>query len=76
MKIECACGSEDVDVITIYPEITYKGFVQVVEETYCGCCHCGLEFMTTEQLSNNLKLIREAKAEIDRYILENPDDVL
>jgi hypothetical protein len=76
MKIECACGCEDVDVITIYPEITYKGFVQAVEETYCECCHCGLNFMTTDQISNNLKLIREAKDEIDQYILENPDDVL
>lgn len=76
MNIECACGYYGVDVITIYPEITYKGFVQVVEEIYCECPDCGFEFMTTEQLSNNLKLIREAKDEIDRYILENPDDVL
>jgi len=76
MKIECACGYDDVDVITIYPELVYKGFIQVVEETYCECPHCGFEFMTTKQLSNNLKLVQEAKDEIDRYILENPDDVL
>ena len=41
---QCACGSHDTDVVTLWYEYEYKGYVQTVERSYTECQDCGLEF--------------------------------
>lgn len=68
--IQCACGSHDTDVVIVWDEYIYKGYVQTVERRYTECQDCGLEFQTAEQSSTNNWHKFEAKSTIDQWILD------
>lgn len=67
---QCACGSHDTDVVTLWYEYEYKGYVQTVERSYTECQDCGLEFQVAGQINAYARQIREAKFTIDQWILD------
>ncbi len=71
---QCACGSHNTDVVIVWDEYEYKGYVQTVEHSYTECQDCGLEFQIAKQFNDYAKQIREAKSTIDQWILDNPEE--
>lgn len=72
--IQCACGSHDTDVVTLWYEYEYKGYVQTVERRYTECQDCGLEFQVASQINDYARQISEAKFTIDQWILDNTEE--
>ena len=68
--IQCACGSHDTDVVIVWDEYVYKGYVQTAERRYTECQDCGLKFQVAGQINAYARQIREAKFTIDDWILD------
>lgn len=71
---QCACGSHDTDVVIVWYEYEYRGYVQTVEHSYTECQDCGLEFQTATQFNNLYRENRMAEFTIDQWIINNPEE--
>lgn len=67
---QCVCGSHNTDVVIVWQEYEYRGYVQTIELSGTECWDCGLEFLTPKQIATNAWQKFEAEFTIEQWILD------